>query len=244
MIKKNSFPLLTLFLVLVMAFVSAANAQPKRKLQAKPSIVPKMKATGLLYFAGDGQRIQNCLLKTPEGIIEIYVTGKTRIVHFSPTNEAWSLGSEWRVTYQKSKDAALNFEADTVTFTGNSDLEIAVAETIARDYLTALSTENKDYEKAYSQLSEALRQKLSVAGFRKMYQPVEFDIRSIKVCSNSQVKVVMLLTYFGSDTDFFQPVEIAATDDKSHPNQSRFRISRLFDLEKNAAEAEAACRRQ
>lgn len=240
MIQRNWLPLAVL--MVLVTIVGGVPAQSKRKPQAKSASAPKMTVTGLLYFGGDGQGIQTVLLKTRDGIVEINVTSKTRVVGFPENNSAWNLGSEWRVTYHKSKDAALGLEADTVTFTGNSNLKIAVAEVIARDYLTALSTENKDYEKAYSQLSEALRQNLSIADFKKMYKPVEFDIRSIKVCSHLEEKVVMLLTYFGSDNDFSQLVEIAATDDKSHSNQSQFRINLLFDLEKNAAEA--GCRKQ
>jgi len=106
MIKKNLL-LLAFFLISISPPAAVAQAQPKRKPQAKPAAVPKMTATGLLYFGGDGQGIQTCLLKTPEGLIEISVTKKTRAVNFPADGSAWKLGAEWRVVYRKSKDEAL-----------------------------------------------------------------------------------------------------------------------------------------
>ena len=96
MFKKKL--LLLAVLLVSMAFVGVAQAQPKRKPQVKPAVVPKMTATGLLYFGGDGLGIQTCLIRSPAGIVEINVTSKTHIVNFPEDGSAWNLGSEWRVT--------------------------------------------------------------------------------------------------------------------------------------------------
>lgn len=233
MIKKN-FLLLAVLLVSV-AFAGVMYAQPKRKPQAKPAVAPKMTATGLLYYVGDGQAILTCLLKTPEGIIEINVVRKTRFINFPAGDRAWDLGAEWRVTYHKSKDAALAFEADTVTYTGNTNSTIADALAVARSFLMALDAENKDYKKAYSYLSAEAQRKLTFTDFKKIYQPVEFTIETW-VCSHSEEKVVLMLSGF---FDLYQRIEVAPTN--SGASTKQFRINRLFDFEKDIDKAEAAC---
>ncbi len=238
MFKRN--PLILAGLLVSIAFVGIVHAQPKRKPQAKPAVVPKMTATGLLYFAGDGQGIQTCLLKTPKEVIEINVTSKTRVVNFPADGAAWNLGSEWRVTYHKSKDVAFGLEADTVTFTGNSNSAIVAAEVIARDYLTSLSDDSKDYKRAYMNLSAAAKQKIGFADFKKISEPFEFVSHWIRACSYSNERVVLMLIYSGSDNNLYQRVEVMPNKGETFANQ--FRINRLFDLEKNVDKAEADCR--
>lgn len=239
MIRRNLLPLAVL---LVLVSIVGVPAQSKRKPQAKPASAPKMTATGLLYFGGDGQGIQTCLLKTPDRIIEISVTSKTRVLNFPASGAAWKLGSEWRVIYYKSKDAALGLEADTVTFTGKRNPAITAAEGIARAYLKALSSENKNYGEAYAELSATAQQNLSVANFKKIYEPVDFDLKTIRVCSHSVEKVVLLLGFFTVDDTLYQRVEVGPIDDEYFKDQ--FRINRLFDFEKSVDEAEAACGKQ
>jgi hypothetical protein len=190
-------------------------------------------ATGLLYYVDSGQGTQTCLLKTPEGILEVSITKQTRVVGFPADNSAWNLGAEWRDTYHESKDY-FGFEVDTVTFTGKTVSAIADAEVVARDYTSALSGEDKDYKTAYSKLTEATRRGQSSADFTKMYKDIEGITGAVRVCSYSNEEVMMLLTFYGvSSDDRYQRVEIVQTGGK-------YAINRLLDLQKN--EEEADCR--
>jgi hypothetical protein len=214
-------------------FLVVGVAQAQRKPSASKAVVPTKTATGLLYFVNSGQGTQTCLLKTPEGILEVLVTKKTRVVDFPADDSAWKLGAEWRVAYYKPKDYS-GFQADAITFTGKIVSAIADAETVARDYNYALSGDDRDYRTAYSKLTEAAGRNLSFADFTKMYKGVEVITSAVKVCSHSDEKVVMLLTFYGvNPNDYFQQIEIVQNDGKSA-------INRLFDLQTN--EADAACR--
>ncbi len=213
-------------------FLIVSLAQAQRKPAPRKATMPTKTATGLLYFVDSGQGTQTCLLKTLEGILEISVTKKTRVVNFPADNSAWNLGAEWRVTYYESKDYS-GFEVDTVTFTGKIVSAIADAQVVARDYNSALSGDDKDYKTAYSKLSEAVRRNLSFGDFTKMYKDVEGITNAVRVCSYSDEKVVMLLTFYGvSSDDRFQQIEMVQNGDK-------YAINRLFDLQKN--EEETTC---
>jgi hypothetical protein len=206
-------------------------AQAQRKPVPRRTAVPAKTATGLLYFVDSGQGSQTCLIKTPEGILEVLVMNKTQVVNFPADHSAWHLGAEWRITYHKSKDYP-GFQADTIAFTGKIVSAIAAAEVVARDYNYALSDDNKDYKTAYSKLTKAAGQNLRFADFTKMYEGVEVITSAVRVCSHSDEKVVMLLTFYGvSPNDHFQRVEIFQTGGK-------YGINRLFDLQKNEADAD------
>jgi hypothetical protein len=221
-----------ILLISAMLFLIVGIAQAQRKSVPRKAAVQAKTATGLLYFVDSGQGTQTCLLKTPEGILEVSVTKKTRVVNFPADNSAWNLGAEWRITYHESKDYS-GFEVDTVTFTGKIVPAIADAENAARDYNDALSGDDKDYKTAYSKLSEAARRNLSFGDFTKMYKDVEGITSAVRVCSYSDEKVVMLLTFYGvSSDDRFQTVEIVQ-------NGGKYAINRLFNLQKS--EEETAC---
>lgn len=103
----------------------------------------------------------------------------------------------------------------------------------SRDYNYALFDDNKDYKTVYSKLIEAAHRNLSFADFTKMYKGVDVITSAVRVCSYSDEKVVILLTFYGvNQNDRFQRVEIIQTG-------GNYAINRLFDLQKNE---EDACR--
>jgi hypothetical protein len=109
---------------------------------------------------------------------------------------------------------------------------IADAEVVARDYNYALSSDNKDYKTAYSKLTEMASRNMSLADFTKIYKDVDVITSAIRVCSYSNEKVVMLLTFYGvNPNDRYQRVEIVQTGGKPA-------INRLFDLQKNEEDAD------
>jgi len=81
-----------------------------------------------------------------------------------------------------------------------------------------------------------MRRNLSINDFKGMYESVEFNTKTIRVCLHSEEKVALLVTYFGDDWDISQRVEI---------NQSggKYSINRLSDFEQDVPKAEAACRK-
>jgi hypothetical protein len=222
------------FLILTIA-VCAITGEAQRKTVPLKSAVSTKIVTGVLYYGGEGQGIQTCLLAAPEGLLEISVTKKTRVVNFPADGSAWNLGAEWRVAYRESKDKALGLEAIAVTFTGKIVKAIEAAENVAKEFAGALPDENKDYKTAYSKLSERARQNLSFAAFTKMYKGIEVLSSTVRVCSFSDEKVVVLLTLYAVEPDNrFQLIEIARA------GAGVSSIDRLFDLQKT--EAAAGCR--
>lgn len=211
----------------------AVNGQSKRKPPAKPVSASKVTVTGLLYFGGDGQGIQSCLLKTADGIIEIDVTKKTKIA-FPEDYSAWNLGAEWRVTYHKSRELADTFEANSITYIA-TDPTIKAAHITALEYLSALAGERPDYKKAYSKLSPAFKRRLSLTDFESMYLDVEYyNYGSIRVCSHSNGKVVLMLAYTG---ELAHRVEIVES-------QFGYQINRFFNWSETLEKEEALCRKQ
>ena len=84
--------------ILVNFILVVGIVQAQQKPVPRKAVVPAKTATGLLYFVDSGQGAQTCLLKTPEGILEVLVTNKARLVDFPVVDSAWNLGAEWRVS--------------------------------------------------------------------------------------------------------------------------------------------------
>lgn len=215
----------------------SVRGQASRKTTAKPALPIKTTVTGLLYFGGDGQGIRTCLLKTANGVIEFSVTKRTKAINFPELDDVgWNLGAEWRVTYHKSKDLALGFEADSITYLATNHT-IDSAYNLAREFVTAFSGEIPDLKQAYSKLSPALQRRLSLAGFETMFLDVQFDYGHIRVCSHSDGKVVLMLAYMG---ELAHRVEIVESDADS---DFEFRINRFFNWSETLAREEALCRK-
>jgi len=173
--------------------------------QRKPAASSKT-VEGVLYAVGSGQHITTFLLHTPTGILTLAAKDKTRYVHFDSGNNAWGLGAKWVVTYRSDGSAI------SITFTGQKDDAIAGTEAAAMQFLNALADKNP--KQAYAQLSPTLRRKLSFEDFAKLYKDVEFDMRSVDVCSKSGDKVELLLAPSGPDVPPYQPAEAVFIDGK------------------------------
>ena len=173
--------------------------------QRKPAAATKT-VEGVLYSVGGGQHITSFWLNTPDGILTFVANDKTTLyVGFQDADAAWKLGARWRVTY---RGAALKRETEAVsiTFTGQIDEEISGAESAGRQFLDNLA--NKDYKRAYAQLSPTLKHDLSFDAFTKTYKTVGVDVRSVAICSQSVGEVKLLLAPSGSDAAPYQPAQV------------------------------------
>lgn len=226
-------------------FAGLAQAQPQGKVPAKMAAERTLTVTGLVYEKiyekigsnlFDGKSNQRYLLKTSDGNIEIVLTEKTCFANFFlSTMDAWGLGAEWNITYHRSNDVSDGFEADTVVYTGNKNPEIKIAENVVAFYRQALTDEDKDYDNAYSMLSEEAQRRLTLADFTKIYEPIKIEYATRKLCSNTKEKVVLMITYDRDNKTLYQLVEIV-------PSAYTPKISRLYELEEKVAKANAACK--
>lgn len=73
-------------------------AQAQRNAATRKVAIPTKTAMGLIYFVDSGQGAPTWMFKTTEGILEVLVTNKNRVVNFPVADSAWNLGAEWSVT--------------------------------------------------------------------------------------------------------------------------------------------------
>ena len=172
--------------------------------QRKPPATSKT-VEGVLYAVGSGQHVTSFLLQTQNGVMTLNADDKTRYIHFEDAASAWGLGARWVVTYRGGR-------ALSIAYTGGKDAAIAGSERAAERFLNALT--DGDFDKAYSQLSPALKRKLSLEDFTQMYKGVEFNVSSVDVCSSTGDKIKLLLAPGGSDVPPYQPAEAVLVGDK------------------------------